>query len=139
MISVHTPNFVVGLVTGITAVTFITLGVVFSIVFGTLGLVFLAVGVLDAIVAAVVFTRGRRGGARDEAARISHGTAQVVDAKHSWGTQIGTRHPVKLTVDLAGGQHTRSLLIPGHIDWKPGETVEVKFAPDNPANFVPVA
>lgn len=139
MISVHTPNFILGLVSGITAVTFIALGVVFSIVFGTMGLVFLAIGVIDAIVAIVVFSRARSGGARDEAARISHGTAQVVDAKHSWGTQVGTRHPVKLTVDFAGGQHTRSLLIPGHIDWKPGEMVDVKFAPDDPANFVPVA
>ena len=83
MISVHTPNFIVGLVSGITAVTFIALGVVFSIVFGTMGLVFLAVGVIDAIVAIVVFTRARSGGARDEAARISHGSARVVDAKHS--------------------------------------------------------
>ena len=139
MISVHTPNFVLGLVSGITAVTFIALGVVFSIVFGTLGLVFLAVGVLDAIVAAVVFGRGRRGGAREEAARISYGTAQVVEAKHSYGTQVGARHPVKLTVSLAGGQHTRTLLVPSHIDWKPGAPVDVRFAPDDPANFVPVA
>ena len=138
MISVHTPNFIVGLVSGITAVTFIALGVVFSLVFGTMGLVFLAVGVIDGVVAIVVFSRARSGGARDEAARISHGSAQVVDAKHSWGTQIGTRHPVKLTVQLSGGTYTRSLLIPGHIDWQPGATVDVKFAPDDPANFVPV-
>ena len=136
MIGAHNSNFVVGLVCGITAVTFIPLGIVFSIVFGTLGLVFLAVGLADAAVAAVLLSRGRDTG---EAARISHGTAQVVSAKHQWGTQVGARHPVKLTVDFAGGQYTRSLLIPGHLDWKPGEPVQVRFAPDDPANFVPIA
>jgi hypothetical protein len=135
MISVHTPNFVLGLVTGITAVTFIALGAVFTVVFGTMGLIFLAIGVIDAIIALVVFTRGRDRGA---AARISHGTAQVVSADHSWGTQVGARHPVQLTVDFAGGQYTRSLLVPSHIDWKAGESISVTFAPDDPANFVPV-
>ena len=47
-----------------------------------------------------------------------------MSAKHQWGTQVGARHPVKLTVDFAGGQYTRSLLIPGHLDWKPGEPVQ---------------
>lgn len=136
MISVHNSNFVVGLVCGITAVTFIPLGIVFSIVFGTLGLVFLAVGLVDAIIAAVLLSRGRDKG---EAARISYGTAQVVEAKHQWGTQVGARHPVKLTVNFAGGQYTRSLLVPGHIDWKAGESVDVRYAPDDPANFVPNA
>lgn len=136
MISVHTPNFIVGLVSGITAVTFIALGVVFSFVFGAIGFVLLAFGVFDAIVAAVIFTRGRDKGA---AARISHGTAEVVSARHSWNTQVGGRHPVKLTVDFAGGQHTRSLLVPSHIDWKAGESVAVSYEPTDPANFIPVA
>lgn len=136
MISVHTPNFILGLVCGITAATFIPLGIVFAIVFGPMGLIFLALGVIDAIIALVVFRRGRDTG---QAARISHGNAQVVSAKHSYGTKVGTRHPVELTVDFAGGQYSRSLLVPGHIDWKPGEMVGVSFAPDNPANFVPVS
>jgi hypothetical protein len=135
MISVHNSNFLLGLVCGITAATFIPLGIVFAIVFGTMGLVFLAVGVVDAIIAAVVLSRGRDRGAGD---RISHGTAQVVGADHSWGTQVGSRHPVKLTVDFAGGRYTRSLLVPGHIDWKAGEVISVTYAPNDPANFVPV-
>lgn len=135
MISVHNSNFLVGLVCGITAVTFIPLGIVFSIVFGTLGLVLLVIGVIDAIVAAVFLSQGRDKG---EAARISHSTAQVVRAQHRWGTQVGARHPVELTVDFAGGQYTRSLLIPSHLDWKPGDSISVTFAPDDPANFVPV-
>ena len=80
-------------------------------------------------------TRGRDKGAAE---RISHGTAQVVGADHSWGTQVGARHPVKLTVDFAGGRYTRSLLVPGHIDFKPGEVISVTYAPSDPANFVPV-
>ncbi|MDA0178938.1 hypothetical protein OJ997_01430 [Solirubrobacter phytolaccae] len=139
MISVYTPNFILGLVSGIMAVTFIGLGIVFSFTFGTLGIALLAFGVLDAIVALVVFSRARATGAREAVARISHTTARVVEAAHSWGTNIGNRHPVKLTVDLAGGRHTRTLLVPSHIDWKAGEPVDVKFAPDDPANFLPVA
>ncbi len=138
MISVHRPNFILGLVCGITAATFIPLGITFLVVFGTMGLVFLAIGVVDAVVALVVFSRGRSGAARDEAARISHGNAQVVDAQHSWGTQVGARHPVKLTVDLSGAQRTQTLLVPGHIDWRAGETIAVRFAPNDPDNWVPV-
>lgn len=135
MISVHPPNFILGLVCGITAATFIPLGIVFAIVFGPMGLIFLAVGVVDAIIALVVFRRGRDTG---QAARISHGNAQVVDAQHSYGTKVGTRHPVQLTVDFGGGRYTRSLLVPGHLDWTPGETIAVRFAPDDPDNWVPV-
>ncbi|MBE2318506.1 hypothetical protein DVA67_021170 [Solirubrobacter sp. CPCC 204708] len=139
MISVHTPNFVIGLVSGIMAATLIPLGVTFLIVFGMLGLPFLIVGVIEAIVALVVFYGGRRRAAREEAARISHGTAQVVAAEHSWDTEVGARHPVKLTVALGGGEHTRALLVPSHVDWQPGQTIDVRYAPDDPANFVPAA
>ncbi|MDA0169175.1 hypothetical protein OJ998_08775 [Solirubrobacter taibaiensis] len=139
MISVYSPKFVLGLVTGITSITFIALGVVFSIVFGTFGLIFLAIGLLDAAVAAFVLLGGRKRRASDEAARISHGTAQIVSADQQLHVRVNDRHPVKLTVNLAGGQYTQSLLAPAHITWQPGEPVDVRYAPDNPANFVPIA
>ncbi len=118
--------------------TFLPLGIVFSVVFGALGFVFLAVG--------LVVHPGDHGrstpaaahaAARRDRARLPR-PCPVVEAKHNYGSQIGARHPVTLTVDLAGGRYTRSLLVVSHIDWKPGETIEVKFAPDDPANFVPV-
>lgn len=139
MISVHQPNFILGLVCGITAATFIPLGITFLIVFGTMGAVFLAIGVVDAVIALVVLSGRRSRDAREAAARISHGNAQVVSAEHSYGTQVGARHPVKLTVDFSGRHYTRSLLVPGHVDWKPGESIAVTFAPSDPANWVPVA
>ena len=39
---------------------------------------------------------------------------------------------------LAGGRYTQTLLAPAHINWQPGEPVQVRYAPDNPANFVPI-
>jgi hypothetical protein len=139
MISVYNANnFLVGLVSGITAATLIPLGAVFSIVFGTIGYVLLAVGVLEACIAALFLLRWRGRNERETAARISHGNARVVGAKHNWSTRVGGRHPVLLTVELAGGRHSRSLLVPPTLDWKPGESISVTFAPDDPANFVPV-
>jgi len=139
MIGIAPRGFVPTLVGGILAVTFIPLGIVFSIVFGALGFIFLAVGLVLATASGIAFARGRAHAAREEAARVSHGTATVVEAKHNYNSQIGVRHPLKLTVDLAGGRHTRSLLVVSHIDFKPGETVEVAYAPDDPANFLPVS
>jgi hypothetical protein len=136
-------NFVVTLVLGITSVTFLPLGIVFTIlaVAGdmplALGLALLAIGAADAAFALYLFTSGRSRSRREEAARISHGTARVVEARHNWNSQVGARHPLKLTVELGGGQHTRDLLVPSHVDWQPGQTVAVTYAPEDPANFLP--
>ena len=138
MIGIAPRGFVPGLVSGILAVTFIPLGIVFSILQGTVGFVFLAVGLALAAIALVVFQSSRTRSARETAARVSQGSARVVEARHNYNSQIGVRHPVKLTVELAGGRHTRSLLVPSHVDWKPGEQIPVAYAPDDPANFVPV-
>ena len=135
------------LVTGILAVTLLPLGVVFTILgladAGTmtpaLGLALLAAGVLLAGIAGYSFTTSRARTRREEAARVSQGAAVVVEAKHNWNSQIGARHPLKLTVELAGGRHTRALHVPSHVDFKPGERIEVAYAPDDPANFVPVS
>jgi hypothetical protein len=139
MITTSPPNFVLGLVSGIFAVTFLPLGIVFSVVFGALGFALLAVGLAFTLVTLGLFTRGRARVQRETTARVSRGRATVIEAKHNYGSQIGVRHPVKLTVELSGGRYTRSLLVVSHIDWKPGEAIDVEFAPDDPANFVPVA
>jgi hypothetical protein len=131
-------GFVVSLVSGILAVTFIPLGIVFAFMEPPLGLTFLGVGVLFALGAAITLRAGRARNAREEAARVSHGTAEVVEAKHNYNSQIGVRHPVKLTVELAGGRRIRTLYVPSHLDWKPGERIEVAFAPADPGNFIPI-
>jgi hypothetical protein len=139
-------GFVLTLVMGISAVTFLPLGIVFTIL-GladtgdfplAIGLGCLAVGAIDAGIALFMFGSGRARTRREEAARISQGTARVIKAKHNWNSRVGARHPLSLTVELAGAQPTRALLVPSHVDWQPGETISVSYAPDDPANFVPV-
>jgi hypothetical protein len=129
---------VVSLVSGILAVTFIPLGIVFAFLEPPLGLIFIGVGVLCALAALFTLRVGRARSAREEAARISRGSGEVVEAKHNYHSRVGVRHPVKLTVELAGGRRTRTLYVPSHVDWKPGELIEVAFAPEDPGNFVPV-
>jgi hypothetical protein len=131
-------GFVVSLVSGILAATFIPLGIVFVFLEPPLGLIFLGVGVLCGLASLLTLRAGRARSAREDAARVSRGSAEVVEAKHNYYSQIGVRHPLKLTVELAGGRRTRTLYVPSHVDWKPGERIEVAFAPEEPGNFVPV-
>jgi hypothetical protein len=131
-------GFVVSLVSGILAATFIPLGIVFVFLEPSLGFIFLGVGVLCGLAALLTLRAGRARTAREDAARVSRGSAEVVEAKHNYHSQIGVRHPLKLTVELAGGRRTRTLYVPSHLDWKPGERIEVAFAPEDPGNFVPV-
>lgn len=129
---------VVSLVSGILALTLIPLGIVFVFLEPPLGLIFLGVGVFCGLAALLTLRAGRARSAREDAARVSRGSAEVVEAKHNYYSEIGVRHPLKLTVELAGGRRTRTLYVPSHIDWKPGERIEVAFAPEDPGNFVPV-
>ncbi len=131
-------GFVVSLVSGILAVTFIPLGVVFAFMEPPLGFIFLGVGALCALASLLIHRAGRARNAREETARVSRGSAQVVEAKHNYNSQIGVRHPMRLTVELAGGRRSRTLYIPSHLDWKPGERIEVAFAPEDPGNIIPV-
>jgi hypothetical protein len=129
---------VVSLVSGILAATFIPLGIVFVFLEPPLGLIFLGVGVLCGLAAPLTLRAGRARSAREDAARVSRGSAEVVEAKHNYYSEIGVRHPLKLSVELAGGRRTRTLYVPSHVDWKPGQRIEVAFAPEEPGNFVPV-
>jgi hypothetical protein len=131
-------GLVVSLVSGILAVTFLPLGIVFAFIVPPLGFVFLGVGVLCGLAALLTHRAGRARTAREEAARTQRGTAEVVEAKHNYNSQVGVRHPVKLTVELAGGRRTRTLYVPSHLTWKHGERIEVAFAIEDPGNFVPV-
>jgi hypothetical protein len=129
---------VVSLVGGILAVTFIPLGIAFAFMEPPLGFAFVGAGVVSALVALLTFRAGRARQGREEAARVSRGTAQVVEARHNYNSRVGVRHPVKLSVELAGARRSRQLYVPSHLDWKPGEPIEIAYAPEDPDNFVPV-
>jgi hypothetical protein len=136
---------VVSLVCGILAVTFVPLGIVFTILgqttdqpFTFIGLPFLGVGLLLCVVAFVARRRGRRRDAAEAAARISHGVAEIVEAVPNPYSRVGARYPMRLAVALAGGKYRRTLYVPFTCSWRPGDRIEVAYAPDNPANFVPV-
>ena len=136
-------GFVITLASGILAATFIPLGIVFTILAGdefpiALGLALLGVGLLSAVEALVFHRWGRRRTAAEAAARVSSARAQVITADHNWNSRVGARHPVKLTIDFGGRQHTRTLYVPSHLDWAPGEWIEVDYAHEDPANFIPV-
>jgi hypothetical protein len=130
-------GFVVSLVSGILAATFIPLGILFVFFEPSLGFAFLGVGVVCGLAALLTHRAGRARTARDEAARTQRGTAEVVEATHNYNAHVGVRHPVKLTVELVG-RRTRTVYVPSQIVWKPGERIEVAYAPEDPDNFVPL-
>ncbi len=139
-------GFVVTLVTGILAVTFLPLGIAFAIIgfvsepeaFVPLGLIFAGVGVVFAVVALLWHGRGKRRDADEAAARTSRTTAQVVEASLSPYSRVGALSPMKLAIDLAGGRRTRTVYVLPTTNWQAGEAIDVAYAPMDPDNFVPV-
>ena len=139
-------GFVVTLVTGILAVTFLPLGIAFAIIgavsepeaFFVLGLIFAFVGIDLAIVAVVFRGRAKRRDAEEAAARTSRTSAQVVEASLNPYSRVGTLNPMKLAVDLAGGRRARTVYVPPTTNCQAGMSIEVAYAPMDPDNFVPV-
>jgi hypothetical protein len=140
-------GFVVTLVSGILAATSVPLGIVFLVLglvqddqeaFKLLGVILVVVGVVETTVALVW---RRRAKARDEAertARTSRTRARVVDASLNPYSRVGTLSPMKLAVELAGGQRVRTVYVPATTSWAPGSEIDVAYAPMDPDNFVPV-
>ena len=126
-------GFVITLVSGILAATFIPLGIVFTILAGdefpiALGLTLLGIGLLSAIEAFVFHAIGRRRAAAEDAARVSAGRAQVVAVDHNWKLRrVGARQPGQAHASLDGRQYTRTLYVPSHLDWAPGEWIEIRL------------
>ena len=140
-------GFVVSLVTGILAVTFIPLGIVFAVLglasdegaFLPLGVIFFIVGDLFLTVAILWRQRSRRRDRAEADARISRTSARILEAVPSLHSRVRDRHPMKLAVELAGSRQARTVYVPPHVNWQPGQSIEVAYAPDDPRNFVPVA
>src|SRR4051812_15721860 len=138
-------GIVVSLVCGILAVTFVPLGIVFTILgmttdepFTAIGLPFLAAGLLLVVVAFVFRRRGRRRDAVEAAARTSYAVAEIVEAVPNPYSRVGARYPMRLDVALAGGRYKRTLYVPFTCSWRPGMRIEVAYEPDDPRNFVPL-
>jgi hypothetical protein len=140
-------GFVVSLVGGILAVTFLPLGIVFVILgltlddqsaFQYVGLGLLALGVVEGGVALVFRRRAKARDAAETAARISHARARVLEARLNPYSRVGALSPMKLAVELGGGRHARTVYVPVTTSWQPGTEIQVMYAPDNPGNFVPL-
>jgi hypothetical protein len=138
------------LLSGIFAVTFLPLGIAFTVV----GLVvdnpdrgrpeaFIHVGAplgLVGVGCAVVFlVSWRREAARRRRRRAGVRTAaEVVRAEVMQGVRVGSSLAVKLTVRVAGDTVTRTVL---RSPWEPvrvGDRMEIVDDPSEPANFEPV-
>jgi hypothetical protein len=139
-------GFVVSLVCGIVAVTFVPLGIVFTVLgqttdstFTPIGLPFLGAGVVLVLLAVVFRRRGRRRDAAEAEARTSRTVVEIVEAVPNPYSRVGARYPMRLDVALAGARYRRTLYVPFTCSWRPGDRIEVAYAPDNPRNFVPVA
>jgi hypothetical protein len=139
-------GFVVTLVTGILAATFLPLGIAFAVIglaggpdaFVILGIIFAFVG-LDSTVFAL-FWRGRAKAreSAEAAARVSQARARVLEATMNPYSRVGNLSPLKLAVELGGGRQTRTVYVPASTSWQPGAEIDVAYAPDNPSNFVPL-
>jgi uncharacterized membrane protein YccC len=139
-------GFVVTLVTGILATTFLPLGIAFAIIgsvsepaaFKPLGLIFIGLGAVLAVVALLARRTAKRRDAEEAAARTSRTTAQVIEASLNPYSRVGTLNPMKLAVSLSGERRARTVYVPPTTNWQPGMEIEVAYAPMDPDNFVPV-
>jgi hypothetical protein len=139
-------GFVVTLVTGILAATFLPLGIAFTVIglvsepfaFLVLGVIFVFVGIDMAILALWWRGRMRRREAAESAARTSRTSARVLEAVANPYSRVGSLSPVKLAVELGGGRHARTVYVAPTTNWQPGMAIDVAYAPMDPDNFVPV-
>jgi hypothetical protein len=139
-------GFVVALVAGILAATFLPLGIAFTVIglvsepetFLILGPIFAFVGIDLGIVALVWRGRAKQRDEAESAARTSRTSARVLEAALNPYSRVGTLNPMKLAVELDGGRRARTVYVPPTTNWQPGMAIDVAYAPMDPDNFVPV-
>ena len=146
-------GFVVGLVGGIMAGVGLALGAAFVVIglasdtadadaLGTVGWVALAAGALSAALAIAGRAWWRRRAAAEEAARTARATVDVIGVSVRESSRVGNRNPIRLTVRMPptlGGpeQVARWIYAIPPPGLRPGATIDVAYAPANPANFAP--
>jgi hypothetical protein len=135
------------LLSGILAVTFLPLGIAFTVIglvvdhpdsgspeaFLYVGLPLLFVG-FDCAVVFLVSWRREAGRRRRRRAGVRT-AAEVVAADVMQGVRVGSSLAVKLTVRVGGANVTRTVL---RSPWEPvrvGDRVEIVYDPSEPANF----
>jgi Protein of unknown function (DUF3592) len=138
------------LVLGILAVTFVPLGVVFTVLgltvdevdrgspeaFVYLGIPILVVGLALAGVFLVLWRKERARRARRRAGLRAR--AEIVSADVNWSVRVNGRPALKLTVSFApAGEVSGTFLAGGDYSLRAGDAIEVLYDPAEPANFEP--
>jgi hypothetical protein len=139
-------GFVVTLVTGILAATFLPLGITFAVIglaggpdaFLYLGVIFAFVGLDTTVLAFWWRGRAKARDSAESAARVSHARARVLEATLNPYSRVGNLSPLKLAVELGGGRQARTVYVPASTNWQPGTEIDVAYAPNDPSNFVPL-
>ena len=138
------------LLTGILAAVFLPLGIVFTVtglvaddvdrgepegfLYAGLPLALLGAGLAAAFVALLRRERARR------ARRTARATAEVVQARMNTGIRSSGRFATALTVRFApAGTVTTQVMWDPMTPLQPGDAIEVRYDPADPASFEPAA
>jgi Protein of unknown function (DUF3592) len=140
------------LVLGILAVTFVPLGLVFTVIglvaddvdrgspegFLYAGLPILLVGLALAGAFLVLWRKERARRARRRAGLRAR--AEIVSADVNWSVRVNGRPALKLTVRFApAGEVSGTFLAGGDYSLRTGDAIDVLYDPAEPANFEPAA
>jgi hypothetical protein len=142
---------VLRLASGILALTFLPLGVIFTVigltvdevdegdpeVFAYIGIPILVVGLGFAGAFLVLWRKERARRARRRAGLRA--PAEIVSADVNWKVRVNGRPALKLTVRFGDTTASRTFLAGGDLSVRTGDTIEVLYDPAEPANFEPAS
>ena len=142
---------VLRLVFGILAVTFLPIGVIFTVigltvdevdegdpkVFAYIGIPLLVVGLGFAVAFFVLWRKERARRARRRAGLRAR--AEIVSADVNWSVRVNGRPAIRLTVRWGDTTASGTFLAGGDYSLRAGDTIEVLYDPAEPTNFEPAA
>jgi hypothetical protein len=142
---------VLRLVFGILALTFLPLGVIFTVigltvdevdegdpkVFAYIGIPLLVVGLGFAIAFFVLWRKERARRARRRAGLRAR--AEIVSADVNWKVRVNGKPALRLTVRWGDTTASGTFLAGGDYSLRTGDTIEVLYDPADPTNFEPAA
>ena len=142
---------VLRLASGILALTFLPLGVIFTVigltvdevdegdpeVFAYIGIPILVVGLGFAGAFLVLWRKERARRARRRAGLRAR--AEIVSADVNWKVRVNGRPALKLTVRFGDTTASGTFLAGGDLSVRTGDTIEVLYDPAEPANFEPAS
>jgi len=142
---------VLRLVFGILALTFVPIGVIFTVigltvdevdegdpqVFAYIGIPMLVVGLGFA---GAFFVRWRKERARRARRRAGlRARAEIVSADVNWSVRVNGKPALKLTVRFGDTTASGTFLAGGDFSLRTGDTIEVLYDPAEPSNFEPAS